>query len=107
MSVAQLYHTTSQDMKTQVASTHTEEIGTRTSTISNAHTHTVGGEHTVNVGASHTTNVQHQVTVNAGDQLSLVCGMSSIVMKRDGTITIQASMSRRPVPKATVCAERR
>ncbi|OXJ14448.1 type VI secretion system tip protein TssI/VgrG [Burkholderia sp. AU6039] len=89
LSVAQLYHTTSQDMKTQVASTHTEEIGTRTSTISNAHTHTVGGEHTVNVGASHTTNVQHQVTVNAGDQLSLVCGMSSIVMKRDGTITIQ------------------
>ncbi|CAB3968613.1 Rhs element Vgr protein [Burkholderia cenocepacia] len=89
LSVAQLYHTTSQDMKTQVASTHTEEIGTRTSTISNAHTHTVGGEHTVNVGASHTTNVQHQVTVNAGDQLSLVCGMSSIVMKSDGTITIQ------------------
>ncbi|RQT18615.1 type VI secretion system tip protein TssI/VgrG [Burkholderia contaminans] len=89
LSVAQLYHTTSQDMKTQVASTHTEEIGTRTSTIANAHTHTVGGEHTVNVGASHTTNVQHQVTVNAGDQLSLVCGMSSIVMKRDGTITIQ------------------
>ncbi|MCA8061717.1 type VI secretion system tip protein TssI/VgrG [Burkholderia sp. AU38729] len=89
LSVAQLYHTTSQDMKTQVASTHTEEIGTRTSTIANAHTHTVGGEHTVNVGANHTTNVQHQVTVNAGDQLSLVCGMSSIVMKRDGTITIQ------------------
>ncbi|MCA8257281.1 type VI secretion system tip protein VgrG [Burkholderia sp. AU31624] len=89
LSVAQLYHTTSQDMKTQVGSTHTEEIGTRTSTIANAHTHTVGGEHTVNVGANHTTNVQHQVTVNAGDQLSLVCGMSSIVMKSDGTITIQ------------------
>ncbi|MBY8609609.1 type VI secretion system Vgr family protein [Burkholderia arboris] len=89
LSVAQLYHTTSQDMKTQVASTHTEEIGARTSTIANAHTHTVGGEHTVNVGANHTTNVQHQVTVNAGDQLSLVCGMSSIVMKSDGTITIQ------------------
>ncbi|KVK95640.1 type VI secretion system tip protein TssI/VgrG [Burkholderia cepacia] len=89
LSVAQLYHTTSQDMKTQVASTHTEEIGARTSTIANAHTHTVGGEHTVNVGANHTTNVQHQVLVNAGDQLALVCGMSSIVMKSDGTITIQ------------------
>ncbi|KAF1040698.1 MAG: Actin cross-linking toxin VgrG1 [Burkholderia lata] len=89
LNVGQMYQTTSQDMKTLVASAHTEEIGTRTSTIANAHTHTVGGEHTVNVGANHTTNVQHQVTVNAGDQLSLVCGMSSIVMKSDGTITIQ------------------
>ncbi|AOJ89381.1 type IV secretion protein Rhs [Burkholderia sp. MSMB0856] len=89
LNVGQMYQTTSQDMKTLVASSHTEEIGTRTSTIAKAHTHTVGGEHTVNVGANHTTNVQHQVTVNAGDQLSLVCGMSSIVMKRDGTITIQ------------------
>ncbi|MGU7843718.1 type VI secretion system tip protein TssI/VgrG [Burkholderia sp. AW33-5] len=89
LSVGQMYQTTSHDMKTLVASAHTEEIGTRTSTIAQAHTHTVGGEHTVNVGANHTTNVQHQVTVNAGDQLSLVCGNSSIVMKRDGTITIQ------------------
>lgn len=89
LNVGQMYQTTSQDMKTLVASAHTEEIGTRTSTIANAHTHTVGGEHTVNVGANHTTNVQHQVLVNAGDQLALVCGMSSIVMKSDGTITIQ------------------
>lgn len=89
LNVGQMYQTTSQDMKTLVASSHTEEIGARTSTIANAHTHTVGGEHTVNVGANHTTNVQHQMLVNAGDQLSLVCGMSSIVMKRDGTITIQ------------------
>ncbi|AYQ40545.1 Rhs element Vgr protein [Burkholderia aenigmatica] len=89
LNVGQMYQTTSQDMKTLVASAHTEEIGARTSTIANAHTHTVGGEHTVNVGANHTTNVQHKVTVNAGDQLSLVCGMSSIVMKSDGTITIQ------------------
>ncbi|AHI67603.1 type VI secretion system tip protein VgrG [Burkholderia thailandensis] len=89
LNVGQMYQTTSKDMKTLVASAHTEEIGTRTSTIAKAHTHTVGGEHTVNVGANHTTNVQHQVTVNAGDQLSLVCGMSSIVMKSDGTITIQ------------------
>ncbi|WP_412024534.1 type VI secretion system tip protein TssI/VgrG [Burkholderia cepacia] len=89
LNVGQMYQTTSQDMKTLVASAHTEEIGTRTSTIANAHTHTVGGEHTVNVGANHTTNVQHQVTVNAGDQLSLVCGNSSIVMKSDGTIAIQ------------------
>lgn len=89
LNIGQMYQTTSQDMKTLVASAHTEEIGTRTSTIANAHTHTVGGEHTVNVGANHTTNVQHQVTVNAGDQLSLVCGNSSIVMKSNGTITIQ------------------
>ncbi|MBA9899813.1 type VI secretion system Vgr family protein [Burkholderia cepacia] len=89
LNVGQMYQTTSQDMTTLVASAHTEEIGTRTSTIANAHTHTVGGEHTVNVGANHTTNVQHQVLVNAGDQLALVCGMSSIVMKSDGTITIQ------------------
>ncbi|WGY72036.1 type VI secretion system tip protein VgrG [Burkholderia cepacia] len=89
LNVGQMYQTTSQDMKTLVASAHTEEIGTRTSTIAKAHTHTVGGEHTVNVGANHTTNVQHQVTVNAGDRLSLVCGNSSIVMKSDGTITIQ------------------
>ncbi|WP_321785149.1 type VI secretion system tip protein VgrG [Burkholderia pyrrocinia] len=89
LNVGQLYQTTSKDMKTLVASSHTEEIGARTSTIVNAHTHTVRGEHTVNVGANHTTNVQHQVLVNAGDQLSLVCGMSSIVMKSDGTITIQ------------------
>ncbi|NHB05782.1 type VI secretion system tip protein VgrG [Burkholderia cepacia] len=89
LNVGQMYQTTSQDMKTLVASAHTEEIGTRTSTIAKAHTHTVGGEHTVNIGANHTTNVQHQVLVNAGDQLALVCGMSSIVMKSDGTITIQ------------------
>lgn len=89
LNVGQLYQTTSQDMKTLVASSHTEEIGARTSTIANAHTLTIGGEHTVSVGANHTTSVQHQVLVNAGDQLSLVCGMSSIVMKSDGTITIQ------------------
>ncbi|MGN6650466.1 type VI secretion system Vgr family protein [Trinickia sp.] len=89
LSVGQLYHTTSQDMKTLVASSHIEEIGARTSTIAHAHTLTVGGEHTVSVGASHTTSVQHQVIVNAGDQISLVCGLSSIVMKSDGTIQIQ------------------
>ncbi|KUZ74814.1 type VI secretion system tip protein TssI/VgrG [Burkholderia ubonensis] len=89
LNVGQMYQTTSKDMKTLVASAHTEEIGTRTSTIVKAHTHTVGGEHTVNVGANHTTNVQHQMTVNAGDQLSLVCGKSSILMKSDGTIQIQ------------------
>ena len=88
LNVAQLYQTTSQDMKTLVASSHTEEIGTRASTIANAHRLTVGGEHAVSVGANHTTNVQHQMLVNAGDQLSLVCGRSSIVMKSDGTITI-------------------
>ncbi|CAE6834991.1 hypothetical protein R75465_06444 [Paraburkholderia aspalathi] len=89
LTVGQLYQTTSQDMKTLVASSHTEEIGARRSTIANAHTLTVGGEHTVSVGANHTTNVQHQVLVNAGDQLALICGMSSIVMKSDGTIVIQ------------------
>ncbi|WP_175805369.1 type VI secretion system tip protein VgrG [Burkholderia ambifaria] len=89
LNVTQLYHTTSQDMKTQVASTHTEEIGARTSTIANAHTLTVGADHTVNVGANHTTSVQHQVLVTAGDQLVLMCGASSIVMKRDGTIAIE------------------
>ena len=88
LNVAQLYQTTSQDMKTLVASSHTEEIGTRASTIANAHTLTVGGEHAVSVGTNHTTKVQHQMLVNAGDQLSLVCGRSSIVMKSDGTITI-------------------
>ncbi|SOE98664.1 Rhs element Vgr protein [Burkholderia sp. OK233] len=89
LTVGQLYQTTSQDMKTLVASSHTEEIGARTSTIANAHVLNVGGEHSVNVGASHTTNVQHQVLVNAGDQLALVCGQSSILMKSDGTILIQ------------------
>ncbi|KWC19916.1 type VI secretion system tip protein VgrG [Burkholderia ubonensis] len=89
LTVAQLYHTTSQDMKTTVAATHTEEIGARTSTISNAHVLTVGGAQSVNVGANHTMNVQRQVLVNAGDQLALVCGRSSIVMQSDGTIQIQ------------------
>lgn len=89
LNVGQLYQTTSQDMKTLVASSHTEEIGARTSTIANAHTLTVGGEHTVSVGANHTTSVQHQALVNAGDQLALVCGKSSIVMTNDGTIVIQ------------------
>ncbi|MFL9860558.1 type VI secretion system tip protein TssI/VgrG [Paraburkholderia madseniana] len=89
LTVGQLFQTTSQDMKTLVASSHTEEIGARTSTIANAHVLNVGGEHSVNVGASHTTNVQHQVLVNAGDQLALVCGQSSILMKSDGTILIQ------------------
>ncbi|WP_217587232.1 type VI secretion system tip protein VgrG [Burkholderia sp. GbtcB21] len=89
LNVGQLYQTTSQDMKTLVAASHTEEIGARTSTITNAHTLTVGGEHTVSVGANHTTSVRHQVLVNAGDQLALVCGKSSIVMMSNGTITIQ------------------
>ena len=89
LNVAQLYQTTSQDMKTFVASSHTEEIGARTSTIANAHALTVGGEHTVSVGANHTTSVQHQMLVNAGDKLALVCGKSSIMMQSDGTIMIQ------------------
>ncbi|RQR54906.1 type VI secretion system tip protein VgrG [Burkholderia sp. Bp9126] len=89
LTVGQLYHTTSQDMKTTVVATHTEEIGARTSTISNAHVLTVGGEHSVTVGANHTTNVQRQMLVNAGDRLALVCGRSSIVMQSDGTIVIQ------------------
>ncbi|SAK83111.1 Rhs element Vgr protein [Caballeronia calidae] len=89
LSVAQMYHTTSQDMKTVVASTHTEEIGTRTSTIAHAHVLDVGGAQSVNVGASHTMNVQQTVLVSAGDELALVCGASSIVMRSDGTIQIQ------------------
>ena len=37
------------------------------------------------------TKVGKTVTVEAGDQITLRCGQSEVVMKKDGTITIKGS----------------
>jgi type VI secretion system secreted protein VgrG len=48
----------------------------------------VGGNQTVNVSKSQTTDVTNDVTIKAGDSITLVVGKSKLVMKKDGTITL-------------------
>lgn len=88
LNVTQHYQTNSKSMKTAVVQHHAEEIGSRTSTIKNAHVLNVGDSQSVNVGASHTMSVRNNVHVGAGDEIALVCGHASITLKKDGTILI-------------------
>jgi type VI secretion system secreted protein VgrG len=49
---------------------------------------TVGSDRKVTVGKNQTTTVGQNYTITAGDQLSITVGAASLVMKKDGTITI-------------------
>ena len=48
----------------------------------------VGMAMTTMVGMSQTTKVGKSVTVTAGDSITLICGKSKLVMKKDGTISL-------------------
>lgn len=71
--------------------------GNRTETVGGNESITVGGNQSVtvaknrssNVGSSDSLNVSKKITINAGDQISITTGSASIVMKKDGTITIK------------------
>ena len=89
LTVGQLYHTAATNMTTAVSAAHTEEIGTRTSSIAREHVVNVGGSQRVNVVANQSTNVEQHVKIIAGKGISLMCGASSITMDSAGNITIK------------------
>ncbi|NRO97448.1 type VI secretion system tip protein VgrG [Paraburkholderia sp. NMBU_R16] len=89
LTVGQQYRTAATTMTTVVSAAHTEEIGTRTSSIAREHVVNVGGSQRVNVAANQSTNVEQQVQIVAGKCISLICGQSSITMDSAGNITIQ------------------
>jgi type VI secretion system secreted protein VgrG len=63
--------------------------GARTKSVGGNEGITVGGGRTVSVSAADSLKVGTKLTVSAGDSISLTTGSASIVMKKDGTITIK------------------
>jgi len=50
--------------------------------------HSVGGSHSASVAKNYTQDVSDNISVSGGKQITLKCGSASIVLKKDGTITI-------------------
>ncbi len=61
----------------------------RTETVDKDESITIGGNRTETVGKDDSLTVAKNLTITAGDQISLTTGSASIVMKKDGTITIK------------------
>jgi type VI secretion system secreted protein VgrG len=49
----------------------------------------VGSNQTTTIGGSHTEDVTKNRTMTAGDRIELICGASSLIMKKDGTIVLK------------------
>ncbi|MHC9236930.1 type VI secretion system Vgr family protein [Pseudooceanicola sp. 502str34] len=69
------------DQSTSIGKNHTQSIG-ETSIV------TVGKDSLTQIGENGAIDVGKTFTLNAGDSLNLTCGKASILMKKDGTITI-------------------
>ena len=68
----------------------TENVGSNESiTIGKNRTENVGDNQSVTIGKNDTLDVGKTLTITAGDQISITTGSASIVMKKDGTITMQ------------------
>lgn len=52
----------------------------------------IGGLYSINVGASMTETIGKKLTIDAGDEILIKTGSSSILMKKDGTITIEGKV---------------
>jgi type VI secretion system secreted protein VgrG len=57
--------------------------------IGNSLNENIGNNHSEDVGDNRTTKIGKNLTIEAGDQVTIKTGKASIVMKKDGTITIQ------------------
>jgi type VI secretion system secreted protein VgrG len=64
-------------------------VGSLGETISGDHAEQVSKSRSATVGQNDTVNVGKVLTIQAGDQIVLQTGKASIVMKKDGTISIQ------------------
>jgi type VI secretion system secreted protein VgrG len=74
-------HTIGRDESLSVGNDRTVEVGgDETASIGKNRTHTVGDNDTLSVAK--------KLSVTAGDEISIVCGDASILMKKDGTISI-------------------
>lgn len=49
----------------------------------------VGRNETIEIGQDQTVKIGKNLTIEAGMQITLKCGLSTVVMKKDGTITIK------------------
>ncbi|MBX6362556.1 MAG: type VI secretion system tip protein VgrG [Gemmatimonadetes bacterium] len=63
--------------------------GDRSLTIGKKETVSVGDKRTTEIGADDALNVGKKLTVNAGEEILLKTGEASILLKKDGTITIK------------------
>jgi type VI secretion system secreted protein VgrG len=81
-----------------IAAARTENVGGAESiTIGGARTESVGGNESVSIGGGRTVSVKNadglkvgtNLSISAGDSISLTTGSASIVLKKDGTITIK------------------
>jgi type VI secretion system secreted protein VgrG len=71
----------SSSQTTKVSKDHTESIG-KNQSIS------IGDNQTTKVGKDQTLSVGKKLTIDAGDQVIIKTGKASIIMKKDGTITL-------------------
>ncbi|MCH9675442.1 MAG: type VI secretion system tip protein VgrG [Gammaproteobacteria bacterium] len=77
-------------MAETVASAKVQTIGgDKVITIAKDETEKVGGAKSVSVGKDETLSVGKKLSIDAGDEILIKTGKASILMKKDGTITIQ------------------
>lgn len=75
---------------TTVGSDESTSVGSdQTTTIGAKQTLSVGDSQAVSVAKNASENVGKKKTINVGDELTIVVGSSSIVLKKDGTISIK------------------
>lgn len=65
--------------------------GNRTETVDKDESITLGKNRTVSVGANDSLTVAKVLKIDAGDEITLKSGSASIVLKKDGSITISGS----------------
>ena len=63
--------------------------GNRSASVGKAEELSVGKKRTVTIGDDDTLTVGKKLIINAGDQITIQTGSASIIMKKDGTITIK------------------
>lgn len=85
------------DQNSNVAKSNSESIGKNQSidvgddqsvSVGKNQATSVGEDQTISVGKNQTISVGENLTIDAGDQITIKTGKASIVMKKDGTITI-------------------
>jgi len=78
------------DQSLTVGGARTHDVGKdETITIAKKQENSVGDSRATTVGKDDTLSVGKKLIIDAGDQISITTGSASIVMKKDGTITIK------------------
>jgi len=65
--------------------------GNRTETVDKDESITISGARTESISKDDSLTVGKKLTISAGDEISITTGAASIVMKKDGTITIKGT----------------